>query len=109
MIEAGDVVVVNNYLFLLITLTFTILLAWFLWVQFNRVEDKWMTKRKRRRAHMRYVSSVIFELKYKIVNLALSCERGDISLTAFNRRTLNAARLIRRYETKRSHLNRLVK
>ncbi len=109
MIEAGDVVLVNNYLALAISLLGTALLSWFLWIQFNRVEDKWMTKRKRRRAHLRYVSATIFELKYKIVNLALSCERGDISLTAFNRRTLNAARLIRRYETKRSHLNRLVK
>ncbi len=108
MIETGDVVLVNNYLMLAISLISTALLAWFLWTQFNKIDDKWVTKRKRRRAHKRYVNSTIFDLKYKIINLALRCERGDISLTAFNRRTLNAARLIRRYETKKSHLNKLI-
>ena len=64
--------------------------------------------RRRRRRHLDYVKDTIVELRYKLINLALACERGDLSLTAFNRRSLNAARLIRRYEVKLGHLNRLV-
>lgn len=67
-----------------------------------------MTASQRRRAHKRYVRDTIVELRFKIINLTLACERGDLSLTAFNRRALNAAVLIRRYEIKLAHLNRLV-
>ena len=67
-----------------------------------------MTATQRRRAHKRYVRNTIVELRYKIINLTLACERGDLSLTAFNRRALNTAVLIRRYEVKLAHLNRLV-
>ena len=62
----------------------------------------------RRRAHLRYVEDTITQLRFKILNLSLACERGDLSLVEFNRRVLNAARLIRRYETKLGHLRRLV-
>ena len=65
-------------------------------------------RRRRRKQHREYVESTIFELKYSIINLALACERGDLSLVGFNRKVLNRARLIRRYETKLGHLNRLV-
>ncbi len=65
-------------------------------------------RRARRKAHRRYVEDTITSLKYSIINLALACERGDLSLTGFNRKVLNRARLIRRYEIKLGHLNRLV-
>lgn len=66
------------------------------------------SKRQRRRRHFRYVERSILDLRFKLINLALACERGDLSMTAFNRRSLNAARLIRRYEVKLGHLKRLV-
>ena len=65
-------------------------------------------RRRRRKQHRDYVQGVIVDLKYSIINLALACERGDLSLVGFNRKVLNRARLIRRYETKLGHLNRLV-
>ena len=75
-----------------------------LWPQFLL----YTAARRRRRAHLRYVRETIVQLRYKLINLALACERGDLSLTAFNRRSMNTARLIRRYEVKLGHLNRLV-
>ncbi len=105
----GSIVIVNNWYALIgmiLVISAVAFWVWRGWLQFDR---DFMTKRRRRKKHLRYVDETIFHLKYKIINLALSCERGDISLTAFNRRTLNAARLIRRYQTKLQHLNRLVK
>ncbi len=65
-------------------------------------------RRRRRRAHKKYVKRTLWDLKYKIINLALACERGDLSLVTFNRRILNTARLVRRYEHKLAVLNKLV-
>lgn len=74
------------------------------WPSFPKI---WAARR-RRRAHKRYVEDTVINLRFKLINLALACERGDLSLTAFTRRSLNTARLIRRYEVKLGHLKRLV-
>ena len=55
------------------------------------------------------LEETIGELKYKIINLSLSHERGDLSESAFLRRVKNAAQLVKRYEVKKNRLNRLVK
>ena len=69
---------------------------------------RYRAAKRRRKRHKEYVRDTIFHLKYSLINLALACERGDLSLTGFNRKSLNRARLIRRYETKLRHLERLV-
>ena len=79
-----------------------------LYIGLQNLDRQWVTKRRRRKQHLDQVNRTIADLRFKIINLALRCERGDLSLTAFNRRTLNAARLIRRYETKKAQLNKLV-
>ena len=79
-----------------------------LYIALQNLDRQWMTKKRRRKQHLNEVNRTITDLRFKIINLALRCERGDLSLTAFNRRSLNAARLIRRYEVKRSQLNRFI-
>jgi len=105
----GDVVVVNTLLLFSLLLGFTFSMGLLLYTMGHKWFKGLMTKRQRRRAHLRYVEQTITQLKYKIVNLTLACERGDLSLVAFNRRALNTAVLIRRYETKLGHLNRLIR
>ena len=103
-------VIVNNYLALVVVLLLVILAAYGIHLLYNRyVSGEVFTKRQRRKAHLRYVRETIGELKYKIINLSLSHERGDLSQSAFLRRVKNAAHLVRRYEVKKNRLNRLVK
>ena len=103
-------VIVNSWLALGITLVLVILSAYAIHLLYNKyVQGEVFTKRQRRIAHLRYVRATISELKYKIINLSLSCERGDLSDTAFLRRVKNAAQLVKRYEVKKNRLNRLVK
>ena len=104
-----DVVVVSKFSLIAAMFFFgavVVIMGYFLirpWLRHNLYPA-----RMRRRAHRRYVERTVLELRYKIINLALACERGDLSLTAFNRRVLNTAVLIRRYEVKLGHLRRLV-
>ena len=103
-------VIINSYVALIASLLFTVVVAYLLYTAGEKyIFGTIWTRRQRRRRHLRAVDSIITDLRYKIINLALRCERGDLSLTAFNRRTMNAARLIRRYEIKRNHLNKLVR
>lgn len=101
-------VIVNNYYLLAVSLLAVIGGGYMLYGLMNRIDDKWVTKKRRRKKHLNNVNASVTDLRYKIINLALRCERGDLSLTAFNRRTLNAARLIRRYESKKAHLKRYI-
>ena len=103
-------VIVDSWIALGGALLFIVVLGWLLYTGIEKyVFGTVWSKRQRRRRHYRHVRDVIVDLRYKIINLTLACERGDISETAFLRRTMNAAKLIRRYEVKKSHLNRLVK
>ena len=103
-------VIVNSYVALIASLLFTVVVAYLLYVLGEKyIFGTVWSKRQRRKAHMRAIDATITDLRYKIINLALRCERGDLSLTAFNRRTMNAARLIRRYEIKRGHINRYIR
>ena len=103
-------VIVNSWLALGITLVLVILSAYAIHLLYNRyIQGEVFTKRQRRMAHLRYVRETIGELKYKIINLSLSHERGDLSESAYLRRVKNAAHLVRRYEVKKNKLNRLVK
>ena len=102
-------VVVNNWYLLVVTLVACTCGAYVLYIAMQNIDAQWRSKKRRRKAHLRHVNATIIDLRFKIINLTLACERGDLSLTAFNRRVLNAARLIRRYENKKAQLNRLVK
>ena len=103
-------VIVNNYLALGIVLLLVILAAYGMHLFYNRyIHGEVFSKRQRRMAHLRYVRGTISELKYKIINLSLSHERGDLSESAYLRRVKNAAQLVKRYEVKKNRLNRLVK
>ena len=101
-------VVVNSWFMLVTSLIAIICGGYVLYIGLQNLDRQWVTKRRRRKQHLDQVNRTIADLRFKIINLALRCERGDLSLTAFNRRTLNAARLIRRYETKKAQLNKLV-
>ena len=101
-------VVVNSWFMLVTSLIAIICGGYVLYIALQNLDRQWMTKRRRRKQHLKEVNRTITDLRFKIINLALRCERGDLSLTAFNRRTLNAARLIRRYEVKKSQLNRYI-
>ena len=106
---AQDAVVINNVTAVLGTILLMVIFGVLLYmVVWPRICKDWRGKRQRRKAHLRYVSATNTELKYKIINLALAYERGDISEKAFLRRSYNAAKLIRRYEVKRSQLNRFI-
>ena len=105
----GDVVVVNTVLLFSLFVGFTLSMIALLYTMGHKWFKGFMTKRQRRKAHLKYVQDTIVQLRFKIINLTLACERGDLSLVAFNRRVLNAAVLIRRYETKLGHLNRLIR
>ena len=104
-----DVLIVNNVTPLLISMGAVIIIGGlfylFIWPKIDR---QIITKRRRRKAHLRYVRAIILELKYKLINLALSCERGELSETAFLRRSKNAAKLILRYEVKKVQLTRFI-
>ena len=103
-------VIVNSWIALGATLLLVILAAYAIHLLYNRyVQGEVFSKRQRRKAHLRYVRETIGELKYKIINLSLSHERGDLSESAFLRRVKNAAQLVKRYEIKKNRLNRLVK
>ena len=101
-------VVVNSWFMLTVSLIAIICGGYVLYIALQNLDRQWMTKKRRRKQHLNEVNRTITDLRFKIINLALRCERGDLSLTAFNRRTLNAARLIRRYEVKKSQLNRYI-
>ena len=105
----GEIAVVNTFILFVLFMVTALSVIGLLYTIGHPLLKNFMTKRQRRRAHLRYVESTIMQLRFKIINLTLSCERGDLSLTAFNRRVLNAAVLIRRYETKLGHLNRLIR
>ena len=106
---AQDVVVINNVTAVLGTILLMIIFGALLYaVVWPRVCKDWRSKKKRRKAHLQYVSATNTELRYKIINVALAYERGDISEKAFLRRSYNAAKLIRRYEVKRAQLNRFI-
>ena len=104
-----DAIIINNITGLLVFLTSMVfvgvLLYVFVWPSIDR---QIMTKRRRRRAHLRYVKEVITELRFTVLNLALKCERGEISEVDFTKRSLNTAKLLRRYEIKRAQLNRFI-
>ena len=102
--------IVNSWIALGATLLLVILGAYAIHLLYNKyVQGEVFSKRQRRKAHLRYVRETIGELKYKIINLSLSHERGDLSESAFLRRVKNAAQLVKRYEVKKNRLNRLVK
>ena len=101
-------VVVNSWFMLVMSLIAISCGGYVLYIAIQKLDKQWITKKRRRKQHLNEVNRTITDLRFKIINLALRCERGDLSLTAFNRRSLNAARLIRRYEVKRSQLNRFI-
>ena len=101
-------VVVNSWFMLVTSIIAISCGGYVLYIALQNLDRQWITKKRRRKQHLREVNRTITDLRFKIINLALRCERGDLSLTAFNRRTLNAARLIRRYEVKKSQLNKYI-
>ena len=106
---AQDVVVINNVTAVLGTMLLMVIFGALLYaVVWPRVCRDWRSKRSRRKAHLQYVSATNTELRYKLINLALACQRGDLSEREFVRRSLNTAKLIRRYEVKRAQLNRFI-
>ena len=104
-----EIVMVPNWYMLILSIIACMFVAWMVWKLIYKIPDQYMTKRRRRMAHLKHVDRTIVDLRYKIINLAIRCVRGDLSESAFTRRALNAAKLIHRYEIKRAHLNRLVR
>lgn len=104
-----DLIVIHNVTALLASILIMILIVTVLYlVLWPRIDKKWRSKRRRRKQHLQAINGICIELRFKIINIAMACERGDLSLTAFNRRTLNAARLLRRYEVKKNQLTKFI-
>ena len=105
----NDIMVINNVTAFLASILIMVLVATVLYLSvWPKIDRNWRSKKRRRKQHLRAIDKICTDLRFKIINLALRCERGDLSLTAFNRRTLNAARLLRRYEVRRNTLNKFI-